>query len=104
MKAGEAEGEATDKGGWERYSVDWRNFFECMLAPVARQAAGELLTACIPCSLNACSAAPPVVIGLPQTARLPADHGSVAALQAGCYCCTLQACYQYDVTGIMTVS
>ena len=39
-KAGEADGEATDKGGWERYQVDWRNFFECMLAPVARQAAG----------------------------------------------------------------
>ena len=39
-KAGEAEGEATDKAGWERYSVDWRNYFECMLAPVARQAAG----------------------------------------------------------------
>ena len=33
-------GEATDKGGWERYSTDWRSFFECMLAPVARQAAG----------------------------------------------------------------
>ena len=41
VKAGEAEGEATDKAGWERYSVDWRNYFECMLAPVARQAAGE---------------------------------------------------------------
>ena len=39
-KAGEADGEATDKGGWERYQADWRNFFECMLAPVARQAAG----------------------------------------------------------------
>jgi hypothetical protein len=41
-KAGEPEGEATDKGGWERYSADWRNFFECMLAPVARQAAGGM--------------------------------------------------------------
>jgi hypothetical protein len=41
-KAGEPEGEATDKGGWERYSVDWRNFFDCMLAPVARQAAGGM--------------------------------------------------------------
>ena len=39
-KAGEADGEATDRGGWERYQADWRNFFECMLAPVARQAAG----------------------------------------------------------------
>ena len=40
-KAGEAEGEATDRAGWERYGTDWRNYFECMLAPVARQAAGQ---------------------------------------------------------------
>ena len=39
-RAGEAEGEATDRAGWERYSADWRNYFQCMLAPVARQAAG----------------------------------------------------------------
>lgn len=42
-KAGEAEGEATDKAGWERYDTDWRNYFQCMLAPVARQAAGQPL-------------------------------------------------------------
>ncbi len=41
LRLGEAEGEATDRAGWERYSVDWRNYFDCMLAPVARQAAGQ---------------------------------------------------------------
>jgi hypothetical protein len=39
-KAGEEADELTDRLGWETYSNDWRNFFECMLAPVAQQAAG----------------------------------------------------------------
>lgn len=39
-KAGEASGEVTDKLGWDTYRNDWRNFFDCMLAPVAQQAAG----------------------------------------------------------------
>ncbi len=30
----------TDKLGWDAYRNDWRNFFDCMLAPVAQQAAG----------------------------------------------------------------
>ena len=30
-----------DLGGWEAYEPDWHYFFDCMLAPVARQAAGE---------------------------------------------------------------
>lgn len=30
----------TDKKGWDVYRNDWRNFYECMLAPVAQQAAG----------------------------------------------------------------
>lgn len=33
-----AQGDATDIGGWEAYSDDWRYFFDCMLAPSARQA------------------------------------------------------------------
>ncbi|CAL8463910.1 g3445 [Coccomyxa elongata] len=41
-KAGEARGEVTDKLGWDAYRNDWRNFFDCMLAPVAQQAAGAL--------------------------------------------------------------
>jgi hypothetical protein len=28
---------ATDPGGWETYGQDWRYYFECMLAPQARQ-------------------------------------------------------------------
>lgn len=39
-KAGEEAGELTDRLGWPTYSNDWRNFYECMLAPVAQQAAG----------------------------------------------------------------
>ena len=38
-KAGEAAGEATDHRGWDEYGNDWRNYYECMLAPVAQQAA-----------------------------------------------------------------
>ena len=40
-KAGEDRGEVTDKKGWDAYRNDWRNFFECMLAPVAQQVEGE---------------------------------------------------------------
>lgn len=29
-------------GGWDAYADDWRYFFDCMLAPVARQAAAAL--------------------------------------------------------------
>jgi hypothetical protein len=31
------QGEVLDEGGWEVYKEDWRYFFDCMLAPVARQ-------------------------------------------------------------------
>lgn len=34
---GQAPGTATDTGGWDAFGPDWRNFFDCMLAPVARQ-------------------------------------------------------------------
>lgn len=30
-------GDALDEGGWEAYGDDWRFYFECMLAPSARQ-------------------------------------------------------------------
>ncbi|KAG2496624.1 hypothetical protein HYH03_005445 [Edaphochlamys debaryana] len=36
------EGEPLDEGGWEAYGDDWRYYFECMLAPSARQAAAAL--------------------------------------------------------------
>lgn len=29
---------ALDVGGWDAYGSDWRHFFECMVAPQARQA------------------------------------------------------------------
>ncbi|GLC37163.1 hypothetical protein PLESTB_000986800 [Pleodorina starrii] len=35
-------GEAMDEGGWEAFGDDWRFYFECMLAPSARQAAAAL--------------------------------------------------------------
>ena len=31
-----------DEGGWDAYGRDWRHYFDCMLAPVARQAVGVL--------------------------------------------------------------
>lgn len=30
-----------DEGGWGAYGADWQHYYDCMLAPVARQAAGE---------------------------------------------------------------
>lgn len=30
---------ATDAGGWDKYGADWTYYYECMLAPVARQTA-----------------------------------------------------------------
>lgn len=33
----------SDIGGWEAFEPDWRFFFDCMLAPVARQASGQSL-------------------------------------------------------------
>ena len=34
---------AHDVGGWDALESDWRYYYDCMLAPVARQAAGRLL-------------------------------------------------------------
>lgn len=31
---------AADVGGWDMYGQDWRHYYDCMLAPVAKQAAG----------------------------------------------------------------
>eukprot|EP00887_Chlorella_sp_A99_P004582 scaffold4.g4582.t1 len=33
---------ALDDGGWGAFGADWRHYFDCMLAPVARQAASAL--------------------------------------------------------------
>ncbi|KAL3160809.1 hypothetical protein ABBQ38_009218 [Trebouxia sp. C0009 RCD-2024] len=33
---------AADVGGWDMYGQDWRHYYDCMLAPVAKQAAGGL--------------------------------------------------------------
>lgn len=38
---------AADTGGWDMYGQDWRHFYECMLAPVAKQAAGLSCTAVV---------------------------------------------------------
>ena len=38
--AGTQTGIAWDEGGWDVYGYDWRHYYDCMLAPVARQAAG----------------------------------------------------------------
>lgn len=32
---------AGDVGGWDLYGQDWRHYYDCMLAPVAKQAAGN---------------------------------------------------------------
>lgn len=37
-----SQGSAFDVGGWDVYGNDWRHFFDCMLAPVAKQAAAAL--------------------------------------------------------------
>ena len=34
---------AADVGGWDMYGQDWRHYYDCMLAPVAKQAAGLCL-------------------------------------------------------------
>ncbi len=53
-KAGEDPGELNDHLGWATYGNDWRNFFECMLAPVAQQAAGAQFTGflCFACTFT----------------------------------------------------
>ena len=33
-----ADGAVHDVGGWDVYGRDWQHYFDCMLAPVARQA------------------------------------------------------------------
>ena len=33
---------AADVGGWDMYGQDWRHYYDCMLAPVAKQAAGTV--------------------------------------------------------------
>lgn len=34
--------DGSDLGGWEAYASDWQFFFDCMFAPVARQASSTL--------------------------------------------------------------
>ena len=34
--------DGTDEGGWEVHSSDWKYFFDCMFAPVARQTSSAL--------------------------------------------------------------
>ena len=38
--AGADPGDAGDDAGWGVYGPEWRFYYDCMLAPVARQAAG----------------------------------------------------------------
>ena len=40
--AGAEPGDAGDDAGWGVYGPEWRFYYDCMLAPVARQAAGML--------------------------------------------------------------
>ena len=40
--AGAQPGDAGDNAGWGVYGPEWRFYYDCMLAPVARQAAGML--------------------------------------------------------------
>ena len=44
--AGDSPEDPFDTSGWETYEQDWKFFFECMLAPVARQASGEETPVC----------------------------------------------------------
>ena len=43
-QAAVAGGAAHDVGGWDVYGRDWQHYFDCMLAPVARQASSAPLT------------------------------------------------------------
>ena len=45
--AGTQTGIAWDEGGWDVYGYDWRHYYDCMLAPVARQAAGAPQLHCL---------------------------------------------------------
>jgi len=40
--AGADRSDPGDEAGWAVYGPEWRFYFDCMLAPVARQAAGAL--------------------------------------------------------------
>lgn len=40
--AGAPGGVPWDEGGWDVYGHDWQHYYDCMLAPVARQAVGVL--------------------------------------------------------------
>lgn len=40
--AGVATSVPWDEGGWDVYGHDWQHYYDCMLAPVARQAVGVL--------------------------------------------------------------
>ena len=40
-----AQGALADEGGWDVYGRDWQHYFDCMLAPVARQASSTALLA-----------------------------------------------------------
>ena len=51
-KAGTPTGVAWDEGGWDVYGNDWRHYYDCMLAPVARQAAGMQLVDCTLCTVR----------------------------------------------------
>ena len=47
---------AADVGGWDMYGQDWRHYYDCMLAPVAKQAAGVSAVApCVVCCMSALS-------------------------------------------------
>lgn len=44
VQSGAADGarrSAADLGGWQKFGPDWEFYFECMMAPVARQVASE---------------------------------------------------------------
>ena len=47
---------AKDVGGWDMYGQDWRHYFDCMLAPVAKQAAGAVLCCAVLCCAVLCCA------------------------------------------------
>lgn len=42
-----AQGAVADEGGWDVYGRDWQHYFDCMLAPVARQASSTPCSKCV---------------------------------------------------------
>lgn len=81
-----------DDGGWGKYGDDWRHYYECMLAPVARQAAAALdrLNLCVgtplPSGGNRLSGLFSALAGALYDLTLGADDGAAQPLEVATLC------------------